>query len=242
MRLIRRLTESIRNHDWFFVVVDILVLVLGLLLAFQVDRWWEERKQRRDEQAYLARLWDETGANLRLAAEREARQSSNIAEMLLVRRAVDDPAERRRLAGTPAGCRMLHLPAARLANTAYEELVESDRLDLIRDAELKTRLRNAVVEHTFTNRQLDYFRGIFLHYHETLGPYIAYSINPEDGTVSCRIRVEALAQDPAAVHTLAQVYRDQTVFSTFRIDERKRLEAVRDRLACLLDKPECRRR
>ena len=47
MRIVRRLTHSIRKHDWFFVVVDIVVLVLGLVLAFQVDRWWVEQRERR---------------------------------------------------------------------------------------------------------------------------------------------------------------------------------------------------
>ena len=79
MRLVRRLTESIRNHDWFFVVVDVLVLVLGLLLAFQVDRWWEQRRDRREEQVFLGHLWDDAELNRTRARSSRAYTSTRSA-------------------------------------------------------------------------------------------------------------------------------------------------------------------
>ena len=53
---VRRLGKSIRNQDWFTVLVELLVVMIGLVAAFQVDRWWEDRGGRLDEEMYIARL------------------------------------------------------------------------------------------------------------------------------------------------------------------------------------------
>jgi hypothetical protein len=53
---IRRLEQNIRGHDWYAVVVELLVIMVGLVAAFQVDRWWEARGERVDEEMYISRL------------------------------------------------------------------------------------------------------------------------------------------------------------------------------------------
>jgi hypothetical protein len=45
-----------RQHDWSAVVVEILVVIVGLMLAFQLDRWWEQRGERTQEAEYVQRL------------------------------------------------------------------------------------------------------------------------------------------------------------------------------------------
>jgi hypothetical protein len=54
--IIKRLAGNIRQQDWFAVTVEILVVIVGLMLAFQVDRWWEKRGERVQEAEYVARL------------------------------------------------------------------------------------------------------------------------------------------------------------------------------------------
>lgn len=54
--IIGRLTKGVRERDWFAVVVELLVVIVGILAAFQVDRWWEDRGARLDEAMYVARL------------------------------------------------------------------------------------------------------------------------------------------------------------------------------------------
>ena len=45
--------------------MEVLVVVLGILIAFQVDEWREDRQRSRDLDAALDRLVEETAANLR---------------------------------------------------------------------------------------------------------------------------------------------------------------------------------
>jgi hypothetical protein len=46
--------------------IEVLVVVFGILIAFQVDEWREDRQRSRDRDAALVRLAEETAANLRI--------------------------------------------------------------------------------------------------------------------------------------------------------------------------------
>lgn len=48
--------QKLRGHDWSIVLVEVLLLALGLLAAFQVDRWWEQRAELQEERTYVLRL------------------------------------------------------------------------------------------------------------------------------------------------------------------------------------------
>jgi hypothetical protein len=51
--LMRRLLAHLRNENWFAVVLDLLVVIVGLFLGLQIDTWWEAQKDARLEAAYL---------------------------------------------------------------------------------------------------------------------------------------------------------------------------------------------
>lgn len=54
--LIRRMRAMRFERKWAAVVLDLTVVVVGIVLAFQVDRWNESRKDRQLERIYLERL------------------------------------------------------------------------------------------------------------------------------------------------------------------------------------------
>lgn len=62
--LIRKLSEAIRKQDWFAVVVETLVVVVGIFLALQVDAWNQWREDRELEQRYLERLQAEIARDI----------------------------------------------------------------------------------------------------------------------------------------------------------------------------------
>jgi hypothetical protein len=51
--IIRSLFKGFRGHDWFIVLVEVMLLAIGLLAAFQVDRWREQRAERLAENQAL---------------------------------------------------------------------------------------------------------------------------------------------------------------------------------------------
>ena len=54
--LFRRIREHVRRHDWFAVGIDLLVVILGIYLGFQVTAWDEERRLLSQREDYLNRL------------------------------------------------------------------------------------------------------------------------------------------------------------------------------------------
>ncbi len=54
--LLRRVTENVKAQNWTAVAVDFVIVVTGILIAFQITNWNEARHDRRDEQRYLAEL------------------------------------------------------------------------------------------------------------------------------------------------------------------------------------------
>ena len=54
--ILRRITKHVRDQNWFAVGLDFLIVVLGILLAFQITQWSAERQQRIAEGRYLTEL------------------------------------------------------------------------------------------------------------------------------------------------------------------------------------------
>lgn len=54
--LLRRITEHVKAQNWFAVVIDFAIVVVGILLAFQITEWNQDRKDRILEREYLQRL------------------------------------------------------------------------------------------------------------------------------------------------------------------------------------------
>ena len=54
--ILRRFAAAIRNQDWFTVFVEFTLIVVGLLVALQIDNWNQLRKDRLDEGYYLNRI------------------------------------------------------------------------------------------------------------------------------------------------------------------------------------------
>ncbi|MEM7327417.1 MAG: hypothetical protein AAF437_01680 [Pseudomonadota bacterium] len=54
--LLRRITQHVKDQNWFAVVLDFVIVVFGVFMGFQVQQWNEHRKNLSDTHEYLARL------------------------------------------------------------------------------------------------------------------------------------------------------------------------------------------
>jgi len=52
----RRIKEHVTAHNWFAVGVDFLIVVIGILLAFQITEWADARSDRDREKQLIADL------------------------------------------------------------------------------------------------------------------------------------------------------------------------------------------
>jgi hypothetical protein len=70
--ILERLRRAIREQNWFAVVLEICIVVLGVVIGFQVTAWGQARGDRAQEQVYLRQL----AADLRATEEGIARADS----------------------------------------------------------------------------------------------------------------------------------------------------------------------
>lgn len=128
------------SRIWLGAAGEILIVALGVLLAFGLNAWWVERTVRADEQTHLRALVRDFESNLGVYKElirRASVSSKKSLELLqLARREPNaDPVAVRRLLGD-----VFSSHRAKPALDAYEALVNSAGLALIRDEELRSAL------------------------------------------------------------------------------------------------------
>lgn len=54
--ILRRMADAIRTQNWFTVIIEIFIVVIGIFLGLQVTEWNEDRKNRIIEAAFLQDL------------------------------------------------------------------------------------------------------------------------------------------------------------------------------------------
>jgi len=63
--LLRSLTRSVREHDWVTSTAEFVLLVFGIFIGFQLDRWNDERLQQKEADEYSIQLLDDLAIELR---------------------------------------------------------------------------------------------------------------------------------------------------------------------------------
>jgi len=140
---VRRLGKSIRNQDWFAVVVELLVVMVGLVAAFQVDRGWEDRGGRLDEEMYISRLILELEQDIPSLeyAISLAKVRTDFGDFLAdvgadPSAALDKPAY---FLASITQAAYTYTPS--LASNTFEELRSTGKLKLVRDQDVRQDLR-----------------------------------------------------------------------------------------------------
>jgi hypothetical protein len=57
--ILRRLAQAIREQNWFTVVLELAIVVIGILIGLQVDDWNQRRLERESDQRALTLFVDE---------------------------------------------------------------------------------------------------------------------------------------------------------------------------------------
>lgn len=243
MRLIR-LRDALRARDWLGLLLEILVVTLGVLLAFEIEQWAQERQRARDERLFLERLYFEYG---RAAEEMRTVIGHHDRVIRVHRLAFAARADPKRLQAYSAmdsenmGCRAGYLGTAPFSDTVYQELISSGKLDRIRDPHLRAKVRDLTTMQAWLKDRADAGREVARDQNPFVIKYYDYEILP-DGRSTCRIEWPQLFTDPSAVTGAIRIYRMHELVGAGRKDLLRQTEAVRKDIGCKLGKPECRSR
>lgn len=136
--LVRRMLESLRRQDWTMVAIEFALVVAGVLMAFQINEWANEKEGQSAREEATARLLEEAEMDVAYLKSAIAYESAIASDLALQLRAVDQPELRREAAeddqlfNRARGIVPLAPPT-----TAYEDIVSAGNLTSIGDASVR---------------------------------------------------------------------------------------------------------
>ena len=143
-----RLSGALKRQDWIAVAIELLVVVIGVLVALEVNQWAEQRETHRLEHSYLLRLRED----LQLESDEADRftrvANDRLAAVKLLDRVAANPStplqDSRSIVCALATVSWSSFPTVH--NISYLELQNTGRTSLIRSVAL----RRALAQHYAT--------------------------------------------------------------------------------------------
>lgn len=164
--ILRRLTQHVKDQNWFAVCLDFFIVVAGILIAFQITNWSDVRSDRVREQKIIERLhsdfvildqWQEQRVE---HMESLVDETAVIVEIIINEPEVSDLARIQNYFEEFTG-----FPGTSSQSDTYEQLVSSGDMSLISNEQLRSEL----VQHaSFTENFIDQDRAV----REWQRPYI----------------------------------------------------------------------
>jgi len=138
--ILRRIGTAIKCQDWFVVLVELLIVVVGIYIGLQVDDWTTARQDRKDEREFYIQLHDDLMlAQLRASRllDRRLNLSADLASAtdVLFERAGRDEFTAKECEAI-GNSRFLNIVIADLP--ALTALLASGRLGIVEDADLRS--------------------------------------------------------------------------------------------------------
>ena len=62
--LLRRITQHVKDQNWFAVALDFIIVVAGILIAFQITEWNETRADRQKEAEFFGSVLENLRSDL----------------------------------------------------------------------------------------------------------------------------------------------------------------------------------
>lgn len=236
-----RSRDALMGRDWLGLLFEIAVVTLGVLLAFQIDQWGDERQRAEEERHFLERLDVEYGRAIEELREVIAHHDRIMREFLAAFSARGDAARLRTYSTEPNfGCRAGYLGTAPFSDTASQELISSGRLNTISDPALRAEIRDLTTAQAWLRDRAAAGTNVVRDAEPSIIPYYRYEILP-DGRTTCRVLWSGLFSDPEAVTAAVRTYRMHERVGGGRKDLLRMTQGVRSDIRCRLGKAECKR-
>ncbi|MDX2410353.1 MAG: hypothetical protein QNK34_00205 [Woeseiaceae bacterium] len=149
--ILRRLAGYLSHENWFAVILELAVVVVGLFLAFQLDRWYESQRTRSDLQVHLVSLTEDFAENETRLTSAIGSGKQELEAAITIRAEIrkDSPdlsvAELNQLIS-----QVTLLPTFQAVDLAYRNLINSGTLDDLPSSKLKKELAEFYAAHELT--------------------------------------------------------------------------------------------
>lgn len=89
--MFERLRKNLVESNYGILGLEIVIVIIGILVAFQIDRWAEDRREREQEYDYLVRLKEDLRIEIHSMDEAIQFAESRIAAVLLLEEVIANP-------------------------------------------------------------------------------------------------------------------------------------------------------
>lgn len=130
-------------RSWGFLLTEGVLIVISILFAFALDSWWDERQDRKDEQAILQALHDEFSVNREVIIHYRGLNQDGIESLEAILSSIEagrwvsdsrSPDE--------ALAYLILAPTPDVGAGVLNALIGSGRIELLHDRGLRIRLAN----------------------------------------------------------------------------------------------------
>ena len=233
--ILRRITDNLRRQNWTVLMSELLVLVVGIFLGFQLEGWNEDRKNRVVEAHYLERLHSDTELNLQ---DLELRAKTHL-ERAASLQGIAKKLERGTIEGISAVdaemsfCYWYVTEDVRTRTAAYDELVATGNIDLIRNGGLREQILLVHAEYDRSRNDIHVVGSVLPGIASVMQPHIKWhesavrtEVNDLIIEANCSADLAAMAEDRDVISALWQLYRGQMIVGTLRRDQIRILERL----------------
>lgn len=138
---IRRTIEHLKSQNWVAATVEFVVVVIGIFLAFQVDRWYESSQKLEDVRANLVALSNDFADSRKLLDESIARHERAAEAALRVTSIGVEEAGAISHRDFYSLLRAVYAPLGfSPVRRTYDAMISTGEIEVIPDAELKQEL------------------------------------------------------------------------------------------------------
>jgi hypothetical protein len=229
--ILRHVVAHFRKQEWTAIFLDFVIVVAGILIAFQITEWNDARRDHALEREYLERLYVDLQESLDAQARRVDWDVTRRTQQAFVLKSLRSG----KLADADRETFETGLAFFGFGNgfdvqwSTVEELQSTGAMSLIRDVSLRSRILSLDADLRRRKGIGENFMQSIYAFREQLGDrYGVVNYNGERDHVELAYDFDALAADPGVANLLSQI----EFLSRFRQDL---VETTLDEVALLKD-------
>ncbi|MEE2525945.1 hypothetical protein V0U79_06170 [Hyphobacterium sp. HN65] len=159
--ILQRISKAVREQNWFAVLLEFVIVVAGVLVAFVVTDWSTEKADRDRETAYLQSLLVDVEQMLADEAATDSQARDEISDLLVHMQALETCSlpDAGRMAFERALVGHSVLPGISVVRSTFNEMVSAGALARMRDGRLKAAIVDAFAIADETEDYIAYFRA-----------------------------------------------------------------------------------
>ena len=232
--LLRRVTEHVKSQNWTAIALDFLIVVLGVLLAFQINAWNDSRRAEAVRTAAIERLLTESEKSVLYLRNSVARfEDSNAKRADLLNRIRQDDWQDANTDQMIQGIvTMGRMPPVAPPRSAYDEIIASGLFAEIGDAKSRESVTAYFASVDYLNGMSEYMRTLSDWHSYWKSDSISEVFSPdEEFQTKTVLDVDSLREDEEFQAILVRGHRVQLALTEWWRDALSEAETMCSELA-----------